>query len=193
MTTLTASDIAKYIQRPGEPLTAAVDRLRTWTKMGIIKPKGESHPGTGRKKRYSSNTALPEAVLLQTLVDTFGSPAASLSPLIANISRLASIGTGMIAPPDQTMLTTMLVISRSRDGSGTITSMEPKDLEKYISHFDRDVYVVINIKRLFGSLPFDWKEFVRELQRRAKSPSRHWSQELKSGAKKPKSKSLKGS
>ena len=92
MAFLTAGDIAKHIQRHGEPLMAAVDRLRNWTKSGIIKPNGPIHPGTGRKKRYSS-VELAQAILLQTLVDALGSSAASLQPLIRQITEAGPLVT----------------------------------------------------------------------------------------------------
>ena len=38
MATLTAGDIAQMIQRPGEELRTAVDRVRNWTKEGLLKP-----------------------------------------------------------------------------------------------------------------------------------------------------------
>ena len=81
MTTLTAQDVARHIQRPGEPRIAAVDRFRNWAKMGLIKPTGERNPGTGRKKRYSKSAVL-EAILLQTLTDALGSSAASSIGLV---------------------------------------------------------------------------------------------------------------
>src|SRR5262245_55847289 len=52
--------------------------------MGIINPVGKLHPGTGRKKRYA-RTALLEALLLQTLLDMTGRPAADLASLVKGI------------------------------------------------------------------------------------------------------------
>src|SRR5262245_37099558 len=86
MRTLTANDIAKRIQRPGESLRSAVDRLRNWTKEGIIKPVGDAHPGTGRKKQYAENAAVT-AGILQALSDATGGTAVYLSFVAEEIER----------------------------------------------------------------------------------------------------------
>jgi hypothetical protein len=81
---LTARDIAQHLRRGDEPLSAAVDRFRNWTKMGLINPVGEVHPGTGRKKRYSPASLL-EAVLLQALLHLTSRPAAELAGVVRGI------------------------------------------------------------------------------------------------------------
>lgn len=68
MQSVTVKDIAERIQRRGEPLQAAVDRLRNWTKEGIIKPEGEKNPGKGRSRQYGQR-ALFEAAFVQALVE----------------------------------------------------------------------------------------------------------------------------
>jgi hypothetical protein len=86
MRTFTASDIAKRIQRPGEKLQAAVDRLRNWAKEGLIKPVGSLHPGTGRKKQYPESAAT-RAMILQALADATGGPAVFLSGIIDQVEE----------------------------------------------------------------------------------------------------------
>jgi hypothetical protein len=167
MTTLTASDIAKHIQRPDEPLTAAVDRLRTWTKMGIIKPAGERNPGTGRKKQYSS-VALLEAMVLQAITDTFGSPAISLSPLVKQVSSMVRLGALMVYKSPASPRQQVLVIDRSRNGTLTIYPVELKELAKYISSYPLDVYMVLNIANLFERLPFDLADVFPTLRSQPK-------------------------
>jgi hypothetical protein len=140
---LTARDIAKHIQRPGESLIAAVDRLRTWTKMGIIKPSGERHPGTGRKKRYSK-PALLQAVLLQTLTDCFGSSAVSLRSLVEQV--LKEVRQGQLFEPG----VHVLVLSRLHDAEAmSIARVTLKDLERYISKSDLDVHTVLDLPKFF--------------------------------------------
>ena len=132
MTTLTASDIAKYIKRPDETLTAAVDRLRNWTKMGLITPAGESNPGTGRKKQYSS-AALLEAVLLQALSDGLGAPVVSLSAVVEQLSAMvvrghnSLIGSQKVAPM-------VLVVSRAQGNDAMRVDMvREKNLGEFVS------------------------------------------------------------
>ena len=155
MAGLTARDIAKHIQRPGKSLTAAVDRLRTWTKMGIIKPSGDRHPGTGRKKRYSK-PALLQAVLLQTLTDSFGSSAVSLRSLVEQV--LKKVRHGPLFDPGD-----VLVLSRPHDAEAmSIARVKLKDLERYISKSGLDVHTVLNLPQFFDRHSDDseeWTEF----------------------------------
>ena len=149
MTAFTAKDIAKHIQRTGESLTSAVDRFRNWSKMGIITPAGDHHPGTGRKKQYST-AALLEAVLLQTLTDTFGSSAVSLRPLIDQISSIVRKG----LHPELIIDEKVLVLSRPHGADAIATAqVRPKDLGKYVMDSDLDVHMVVNVNRLFERLP----------------------------------------
>jgi hypothetical protein len=139
---LTASDIAKHIQRPGEPLTAAVDRFRNWTKMGIIRPRGDRHPGTGRHNRYTFE-ALVDAVLLQTLVDTFGSPASGVRSWLDQATKMVRhrIATGDLNE-------WVLVASRYPDGVG-LSVVKSKDLGKHISESKFDAHMVLNLNQLW--------------------------------------------
>jgi hypothetical protein len=69
--TVTTKDIAEKIKRPGEDQQIAVDRLKNWTREGLLKTVGEKNPGKGRSRQYSQS-ALLDALLLQTLVDCIG-------------------------------------------------------------------------------------------------------------------------
>jgi hypothetical protein len=70
---LTVRDIAERIRRPGEPLDAVVDRLRNWTKEGLLQAVGEKNPGTGRRRQYTE-TAVVDALVLSALTE-LGIPA----------------------------------------------------------------------------------------------------------------------
>jgi hypothetical protein len=63
VTTLTVSEIAKRIQEPGEALAVVVERLRNWTKEGLIRPTGKRNPGTGRRRRYPQRAVIDAAIL----------------------------------------------------------------------------------------------------------------------------------
>jgi hypothetical protein len=71
--TVTVSEIAGRIWRPGDNMTEAqlVERIRAWTKEGLLVPVGEKNPGTGRHRRYPYS-AVPEAMLLKVLSDAIG-------------------------------------------------------------------------------------------------------------------------
>lgn len=63
MTNLTAGEIAARIQEPGEDLRAITERLRSWTKEGLLKPVGKRKPGTGRHHQYPESAVVSAAIL----------------------------------------------------------------------------------------------------------------------------------
>jgi hypothetical protein len=158
MTTLTASDIAKHLQRPGEPLTAAVDRFRNWTKTGIIKSAGERNPGTGHHKQYSG-AALAQAILLQALTDALGSSAISLGPLISEMAaRAVAIASATTGPE-------LLILTRSHErGEFTVSDANLDDLKDFVSNAERNIHIIINARKIFERqrIAYDWREYVIE-------------------------------
>jgi hypothetical protein len=148
-TTLTAGDVARYIQRPDEPPGAAIARFRNWEKTGILQAVGDSHPGTGRAKQYSPDTVL-RAILLQTLIDTFGSSAVSLSELIREISK-------MIGQAGWLKESELLVLSRPRGAPRfEIRPIKAGQVRNHLANSSVDIHVVIDIKRLFDRIAHDW-------------------------------------
>ena len=150
--TLTAGQVAQYIRRPDEPLSAAIARFRNWEKTGVIKATGDSNPGTGRKKQYQPDAVL-RAVLLQTLVDTFGSSAISLTELTNEIGGL--IGRTRWAHESE-----LIVLSKPRGlQQFAIATVKPGQLRNYISERSvADIHVVINVKDLFDRIDIDWRK-----------------------------------
>src|ERR1022692_3080470 len=59
---LTVRDIAKRIRRDDEDLEVVVNRLRNWTKEGLLQFSGDKHPGTGKARLY------PEYAVIDALV-----------------------------------------------------------------------------------------------------------------------------
>ena len=170
---LTAQDIGRQIQQSREPLSAAVDRLRNWTKMGIISPIGDRHPGTGRKKRYSP-MALVEAILIQALTDGLGAPATSLRPIINKIPRLSQIAAAAILEPYQHPSgkqepAEVLIISRSPttkphalEGPGDVLSVGTADyIHVTMSKVRSAVHIVIDLRVLFARLPEKWEQSLK--------------------------------
>jgi hypothetical protein len=163
---LTASDIAKYIQRPGEPLTAAVDRFRNWTKMGIIKPTGARHPGTGHKKQYSG-AVLFQAILLQTLIDATGAPAISLKSDLATAAGLLRFSTSPKAITGE-----LLVLSRSLGSRERQMGLyDPKEIPNLVREYPHDraavpdeVHVILNWKSILKTHGLSLEDVIHELR-----------------------------
>jgi hypothetical protein len=140
MANLTASDIARHIQRPGEDLQVAVDRLRHWTKGGLIKPIGDAHPGTGRPKQYSKKAAV-RAMIVQALSDATGGQAVYMGHLIDHVEAELRKSKGK---RDR-----VFAISR-KGGSGKfdLTTWLAKDFGEGILDSKADVHIVLNPNKL---------------------------------------------
>jgi hypothetical protein len=69
----TVRDIAKRIRRDDEDLEVVVNRLRNWTKEGLLEFSGDKHPGSGKIRLYPEDAVI-DALVLSTLTAT-GIPA----------------------------------------------------------------------------------------------------------------------
>jgi hypothetical protein len=146
VTNFTARDVAQRIQRPGETLTTAVDRLRDWVREGLLRPVGERHPGTGRKRQYS-RAEMIDAILLETLVEAGGLKAVAAAPLLKEFRK--HLPTSPTAEP-------FLIVSRSAGtkrlsfGGGKMSA-----LSNHITHSEHQIHVVLNIRKILDRLPPD--------------------------------------
>jgi hypothetical protein len=61
-------EIADFVRRPHETTKTVIDRIRSWADYGILRPVGEKHPGTGKKRRYGPETIV-DATLLTAITD----------------------------------------------------------------------------------------------------------------------------
>jgi|RhiMetdeSRZDD1v2_1073273.scaffolds.fasta_scaffold555870_2 MerR-like DNA binding protein len=62
--TLTVGQIVEQLGAVAPDSGAAVsERIRHWTREGLLVPMGQHHAGTGRHRRYSSDTSYDAAVL----------------------------------------------------------------------------------------------------------------------------------
>jgi hypothetical protein len=80
--TVTVGEIAQRIKEPGEELSAIVDRLRSWTKEGLLKPLGKRKPGTGVKRVYAER-AIIDAAILSLLSRHYGAASPKMLSLFA--------------------------------------------------------------------------------------------------------------
>ncbi len=60
---LTVSEIAERIAKPDANKAAIIERLRHWTREGLLIPLGEKNPGTGRARTYADESLIDAAVL----------------------------------------------------------------------------------------------------------------------------------
>lgn len=143
MRTLTVSEIAERIRRPHEDMRIAGDRIRNWTREGLLVPVGEKNPGTGKVRRYPES-ALIDAALLQVITDCTG---------------IAAVAAGILLKEARTIFALMkkagelqsaaLVISKSvGDTKWTMIPVKAEDIARYLSEDPHDTHTVIQVNRL---------------------------------------------
>jgi hypothetical protein len=132
--------------RPGENLRIAGDRIRNWTRQGLLSISGEKNPGTGRARLYKRE-ALLEAVLLQILADNVGITIGNLGSVMHSAKRFANaLKSHGVGQGD------FLVVSRTLGDEWRVhlESLEDVDrMSKYLGGLSEDTHTLINMKRVF--------------------------------------------
>lgn len=168
MQDISVKDIAERIQRPGETLQTAIDRVRNWTKEGLLSLAGEKNPGTGRARRYSRD-ALLEASLLNILND-IGIPAARAAPWMRALKKEVDkhwkkAGPFQPGPPIRKFHTLeglpgrnspdrpLLLLSKSVGKDQlVVTGLKLSDLQKALLQERYDLHTIIDIHLMFDRL-----------------------------------------
>ena len=170
--TLTAGEIAQFIQRRDEPLGSAIARFRNWEKVGIIKSTSKRNPGTGHKKQYEAS-ALLESMLLQTISDNVGAPVIFLQPVVEKLSEVVRAGAFSWGSE-------VLVLQKvGGESEFELTPVNLKQLPKFISDSKHNVHVVLNLSRMFSAaLPYfhedlDVPEWYQRIMRALESKKLH--------------------
>jgi DNA-binding transcriptional MerR regulator len=143
MLTLTVSDIAERIRRPHEDLRIAGDRIRNWTREGLLVPAGEKNPGTGKVRRYPE-TALIDAALLQVITDCTGVAAVAAGELLKEARKIFSR-----AQKDGSLRDSTFVISKSvGETRWTMNGIPFAKIQEYLASDPHDTHTVIGIQKL---------------------------------------------
>jgi hypothetical protein len=143
MPTLTVSEIAERIRRPHEDMRAAGDRIRNWTREGLLNPVGEKHPGTGKVRRYPQS-ALLEAAFLQVITDCTGVAAVAAGELLGHAKKIFGRAT-----KDGTLQESMLIISKSvGDSRWTMRHELSADVPIFLASDPHDTHTIIGLKKL---------------------------------------------
>jgi hypothetical protein len=143
MQTLTVSEIAERIRRPHEDLRIAGDRIRNWTREGLLEPVGEKNPGTGKVRRYPESTLL-DAALLQVITDCTGIAAVAAGILLKEARAIFAL-----MKNEGELKSAALVISKSvGETRWTMTPVKAKDIAEYLAKDAHDTHTVIQVNRL---------------------------------------------
>ncbi len=121
----------------------AGDRIRNWTREGLLEPVGEKNPGTGKVRRYPES-ALIDAALLQVITDCTGIAAVAAGMLLkearAIFARMKKAGD---------LQSAALVISKSvGDTKWTMNHVKAEKIAQYLSADAHDTHTVIQVNKL---------------------------------------------
>ena len=145
---LTVSLLADRIWSPSGNLTKPqlIDRLRNWTKEGLLITTGETNPGTGRH-RYYPPWAVADALLLTVLTDAIGLPAVK-ARAFAELFDLAKKRLKSDPGKDQ-----LILVGLSRDGQPAKTSVvRVSNLQRELSASDHQVHILIDLGKIYATL-----------------------------------------
>jgi hypothetical protein len=147
MRTFTVTEIAERIAPKGEKLDLVADRIRNWTKDGLLEPTGEKNPGTGRSRQYPEK-ALIEAMVLLELMDCLG-----VQPIKARwfAGWFNSTKTAIRRDVQHKQF---LVLSRGRDG-GKITVVDANPFTELPAALQRSKFashIIIDLGALYARL-----------------------------------------
>jgi hypothetical protein len=146
--TVTVSQIAERIWSPEGKLTKpkVIDRLRNWTKEGLLVPVGDKNPGTGRRRLYPPG-AVADALLLTVLTDAIGLQAGKARSF-AELFKLAKTRLTTNPGPGQ-----LMVIGLSRSGETAETRVvRSHALQDELKASPHQVHIVIDLGKLYASL-----------------------------------------
>jgi hypothetical protein len=146
MRTVTVSEMAERIRRPHEDLRATGDRIRNWTREGLLVPVGEKNPGTGKVRRYPES-ALMQAALLQVIVDCTGVAAVAAGELLKEANRIFER-----ASKDR-LEDSLLIISKSVGHSRwTMSDVRTKKLPDFLADNPHDTHTMVVLSRLVAHI-----------------------------------------
>ncbi len=144
MRTYTVTELAGLIVRKGEKLDLVGDRIRNWTKDGLLEPLGEKHPGTGRSRTYPEK-ALIEALVLLELMDCLG-----IQPVKARYYSGWFKAVKLVLERD-TKHKKYLIFSRGLE-QDLIRTATSKELVTALQTSEIASHVVIDLGKLYGNI-----------------------------------------
>jgi hypothetical protein len=162
---LTVREIARRIRRDDEDLDVVINRLRNWTKEGLLAFSGNKHPGTGKSRLYPEYAVI-DAVVLSALTAT-GIPAVragragAYGPTLLQLGRLGYQEFPEKEKAGETIFLAVLgaevpiyeenpnraALAYARDGITSARLAQPQG-----SGAEWDVVILLNLSNLFRRL-----------------------------------------
>jgi DNA-binding transcriptional MerR regulator len=138
-TLLTISGVAERISKIAPDTAATVERIRHWTREGLMVPAEDHHAGAGKHRRYEDRVAPYETAVLNTIASA-GIHVASARYLKATMAKIRE------ALPDwlQNQAPLYLQIRFVNAGSDPIA-----ELSEAVPALASDLLIVVDLARLF--------------------------------------------
>jgi DNA-binding transcriptional MerR regulator len=157
MRKLTVSEIAAMVEDAPERRPTLVERIRHWTREGLIRPIGVKNPGTGRHREYDEATLLDVSVLnvfanlgLQVFQQTF---------LLKNIRNMYDLNKLSVAAKNDIYI---IIPEPGRAEVPVFYSVE-KDRSIPLKLFAGcDAVVLINVSRIYRNVAHRIKAYRAE-------------------------------
>jgi hypothetical protein len=157
---ITVREIAKRVRRDDEDLIVVLNRLRNWTKEGLLPPIGDKHPGAGKARYYPQYAAVDAAVI--GALAAAGIPAVRAGSAIGAYSMVLQQARGAYYREFQAREVrseTIFLIINGADGGPIYDSTNPNRAYVTTAAQDRmnarfnttegDVHLVVNLSNLF--------------------------------------------
>ena len=144
--TITVSEMAGRIWRLSDNMSKGqlVERIRAWTKEGLLLPVGEKNPGTGRHRRYPQS-AVAEAMLLKVLSDAIGRMQSIKTRAFSDLLHAAkeelakNTGDGKL-----------LIVGLAPEGGAAEINLVPSDeLLQILANSRYEAHFVVDLGKLF--------------------------------------------
>jgi hypothetical protein len=138
-----AIDIARAIGRPGDDPIKNLNRVRNWTRFGLLKPIEDA---SGRAFKYDESAKLDAALIAE--LANIGISTNEIGPLL---EHLKGSSPELFAPEffKSKAKRTLLVLSRTHGGNVWNVSLRtPEELARYCARHLCSQYVIIDLENL---------------------------------------------
>jgi DNA-binding transcriptional MerR regulator len=151
--TFTVSEIAAMLEDAPERRPTLVERIRHWTREGLLRPIGEKNPGTGRHRAYEADALIDVAVL--NLLANLGMQVGQQQSFVEFARKIYSANKKNFADWGEVFLAISNAAGEKPKVVMLLTDKETDiGTQAHLSEFyaNSDVFVIINIGRVYRNV-----------------------------------------
>jgi DNA-binding transcriptional MerR regulator len=169
-TTLTVSEIAEILEQPGRRVSL-VERIRHWTREGLIRPIGQKNPGTGRHRQYDE-FALLDVALLNVLAN-FGLQVGQQQKVVNQVKELYDLNKLGLADSEGVHI---VIFNPGGEEQKALvlyaTGGEAPKRNPFKLFAESDTAMLINVGRIYKNVFQKHDDFERARMRQKNLPTR---------------------